>query len=108
LVVGPPGCRAEPQVPIDSGLIGLWLRSEPVVLQDGDIDRSMHGLQLSEFALMNPLDSLDEIRDASPLRASLEYPLGLVDGIGKFLASFDGDAARFLAVDILAGLGGKD
>jgi hypothetical protein len=65
-------------------------------------------LQLSEFALMNPLDSLDEIRDASPLRTGLEYPFGLVDGIGKFLTSFDGNAARFLAVDILASLGCHD
>jgi hypothetical protein len=39
-------------------------------------------LEFAEFALMNPLDGLDKVRDASPLRAGLEDPLGLVDGIG--------------------------
>ena len=82
LVVGPPGCRPEPQVPIHNGLIGLWLRSEPVVLKNWDVDRSVHRLEFAEFALMNPLDGLDKVRDASPLRAGLEDPLGLVDGIG--------------------------
>ena len=57
---------------------------------------------------MHPLDGLNKIRDASSLRAGLEDPFGLMDRVGEFLASFDSDPARFLAVDIFTGLGGHD
>ena len=44
----------------------------------------------------------------SPLGAGLEDPLGLTDRVVQGLARPDGQAARLLAVDVLAGLGRQD
>ena len=65
-------------------------------------------VELAELPAVDQFHGLLEIGDAAALGAGLEDPLRAVDGVGQLLAGGDGDAARLLAIDVLAGFGGQD
>lgn len=68
----------------------------------------MQRMEFAEFSSVREFDGLLKIRDTAALCAGLEHAFLAVHGGGKFLASGDGDATRFLAVNIFACLSRQD
>ena len=59
-------------------------------------------MQFPEFPGVHPFNCLLEVRDTATLRAGLEDAFLAMNGIGQFLTSSDGDAARLFAIDVFA------
>ena len=64
-------------------------------------------MELAQLAAVGQLHGLLEIGHAAALRAGLEDAAGSLDRVVQSLAQVDGQAARLLAVDVLAGLRGQ-
>ncbi len=107
-VVGAPGGRAEPEIPVDHVALAGSARPAARRFELRRIDRCVQRVDLAELAALGQVDRLLEIGDAAALRAGLEDAPGGLDGVGQLLTIGDRQAAGLLAVDVLAGLRGQD
>ena len=71
-------------------------------------DPGVDGVDFPQAAAARQFRGDAEIIDIATLGAGLENPSVAIHRIGQFLALADGHAAGFLAVDVLARLGGED
>ena len=71
-------------------------------------DPGVDGVDFPQAAAARQFRGDAEIIDIATLGAGLENPSEAIHRIGQFLALADGHAAGFLAVDVLARLGGED
>ncbi len=68
----------------------------------------MDGVELTELAGACQFGGEDEVADRTPLGAGLKDAGVTADGVGEVEALLDGEGEWFLAIHVLAGLGGED
>ena len=107
-VVGTPGGGTEPEVPVALLARRCGLGGQPGVVEPGLVDGCVQRVEFAETTFAGELHGVLHERHAAPLRARLEDAARAMHRLGDLLAVADRQAARLLAIDVLARLGRQD